>query len=137
MQLLRKDVEKILKKEKLDAGLLESPPKPEMGDLAFPCFSLSKKMKKSPKDIADELSKSMKPHGLVRRIEATGPYINFFADWERLGEIVIAEVLKNGICYGSSPKKKKKMMIEFAHPNTHKAFHIGHVRNITLSLIHI
>ncbi len=32
---------------------------------------------------------------------------------------------------GDPPKRWKRIMVEFAHPNTHKAFHIGHLRNIT------
>ena len=47
MQLLRNDVNKLLKKAKLDVSLLEKPPRSEMGDLAFPCFGLAKNKKKN------------------------------------------------------------------------------------------
>ncbi len=131
MQLLRNDVEKALGQEKLDVSLLESPPKPEMGDVAFPCFSLAAKMKKAPPAIASELARKLKPAGSVKEIKAIGPYVNFYADWEKLGGKVLGKVLAEGKRYGSGAKKER-VMIEFAHPNTHKAVHIGHARNLTL-----
>ncbi len=131
MQLLRNDVERILKKGKLDVSLLEVPPKAEMGDYAFPCFSLSKKMKKAPAEIAKELSSKMKASGFIREIRTEGPYVNFFGDWEKLGEKTLKKIGEEGERFGTG-KKSEKMMIEFAHPNTHKALHIGHARNLTL-----
>ncbi|MBN2330631.1 MAG: arginine--tRNA ligase, partial [Candidatus Aenigmarchaeota archaeon] len=79
-----------------------------------------------------ELSRRMKPLGAVKRIEALGPYVNFFADWDKVGGAVIGNALKQKDRYGSSSRKRGKVLVEFAHPNTHKAFHIGHARNITL-----
>ncbi len=131
MQLLRQDVERILKKAKLDVSLLEKPPRPEMGDLAFPCFALAGKKRKNPTEIAAEIAPKLKPSGAVKEIRAMGPYVNFFADWEKLGGKVLGKALKEGRRYGSG-KKKGRMMVEFAHPNTHKAIHIGHARNMTL-----
>ncbi|MBN1896270.1 MAG: arginine--tRNA ligase [Candidatus Aenigmarchaeota archaeon] len=131
MQLLRNDVERILKKGKLDVALLEVPPKAEMGDYAFPCFSLSKKMKKAPAEIAKDIASKMKASGFIRKIRAEGPYVNFFGNWEKLGEKTLKKIAEEGGRFGSG-KKSEKMMIEFAHPNTHKALHIGHARNLTL-----
>ena len=57
----REDIIELLKKEtNLDDIPLEKPPKPELGDYAFPCFSLSKQLKKSPAEIAKELSAKLK-----------------------------------------------------------------------------
>jgi len=131
MQLLRTDVEKLLKKAKLDVSLIEEPPKPEMGDLAFPCFELARKNGRNPVEIASVLEKKMKASGAVKEVKSMGPYVNFFADWEKLGGKVMDKALREDRCYGSG-KKKERMMIEFAHPNTHKALHIGHARNLTL-----
>jgi arginyl-tRNA synthetase len=132
MQVLRDAVEKELRKAKLDPSLLERPPRPEMGDLAFPCFELAKKRKANPKDVANEISKKLKPGGVIEMVQALGPYVNFHANWEKLGGDVIKSALREREKYGSAPRKKEKVMVEFAHPNTHKAFHIGHVRNVTL-----
>ena len=59
--------------------LIEIPPKSEMGDYAFPCFQLSKVMRKAPNMIAEELKNSMCIDGF-ERIENLGPYLNFFVD---------------------------------------------------------
>ena len=45
-------------------NLLEVPPKPEMGDYAFPCFGLAKEQKKSPLAIAQDLAECLKQKGL-------------------------------------------------------------------------
>ena len=132
MQILARDVGKILKKEKLDPALLEKPPKPEMGDLAFPCFSLAREMGKAPAEIAKGIAAKARPSGTAKEIRAMGPYVNFFADWKRLGKVVLSEAREKGKRYGAGSSKARTMMVEFSHPNTHKAFHIGHVRNITL-----
>jgi arginyl-tRNA synthetase len=132
MQLLREDVEGMLKKAKLDIAGLEKPPKPEMGDLAFPCFSLAKERRKAPAAIASEIVSGMKPSGNILKVEAFGPYVNFYADWGKLGGDVLLDALATGGKYGAGAAKKKTMMVEFSHPNTHKAFHIGHTRNIIL-----
>ena len=80
MQILARDVGKILKKEKLDPALLEKPPKPEMGDLAFPCFSLAREMGKAPAEIAKGIAAKARPSGTAKEIRAMGPYVNFFVN---------------------------------------------------------
>jgi len=131
MQLLKKDIEKILKKAGLDPSAAEKPPKPEMGDYAFPCFELARKQKKNPTKLALEMSGKMKPSGFVKDIKAMGPYINFYSDWQKLGSKVVMEAIEKDGDYGRGTKGQR-IMVEFAHPNTHKALHIGHARNMTL-----
>ncbi|HBL07244.1 MAG TPA: arginine--tRNA ligase, partial [Clostridium sp.] len=58
--------------------LVENPPKPEMGDFAFPCFQLAKSMKKAPNMIAQDLKGLLGNLDGFEKIEAFGPYINFF-----------------------------------------------------------
>ena len=100
MQLLREAVGKSLKQAGLDPGLLERPPRPEMGDLAYPCFGMAEKKEASPvgiaRELAEKISSKLKPGGVIKMVEALGPYVNFHADWERLGGTVIMEVLKKG-----------------------------------------
>ena len=113
--------------------IIEKPPEGVGADYAFPCFVLAKIEKRNPAEIAKKIASSVKCKGFVQKVEASGPYVNFFADWRNLGDAVLKEIIKTGGKYGSGKTGgKKKVMIEFAHPNTHKAFHIGHVRNITL-----
>ena len=112
--------------------LIETPPSQEMGDYAFPCFILSKQLKKAPNVIAEELSKKIKKKSPITDVKATGPYINFFVDKNKLAEHTIKEIIKCDVCYGTWPSKKQKVMVEYPAPNTNKPLHLGHVRNMLL-----
>ncbi|MBC8500358.1 MAG: arginine--tRNA ligase [Nanoarchaeota archaeon] len=133
----RQEIIKILEKEtKLNEkeieALLEKPPSLEFGDFAFPCFVLSKKLKKAPHLIAEELLKKIKPNNKISKIEVKGPYLNFFINKKLWNKEVIEKVLKEGENYGKGKKKKEKIMIEYPAPNTNKPLHLGHVRNMLL-----
>jgi len=132
--MFEQEIIKLLKKEtKLKDIKLEIPPDLTMGDYAFPCFQLSKKYKKSPKDIASDLQDKINLTKNIIKIQSEGPYLNFFINKSKLAENTIKQILKQKDKYGSSNiGKKKKVMIEFFHANTHKAVHIGHIRNICL-----
>ncbi len=109
---------------------LEKPPQ-GFGDLAFPCFFLSKRMRKAPDAIAKELAAKIKPSGLLLKAEQRGGYVNFSADWDRIGQKTIGEILEKGDGYGRGASKGN-VMIEYCHFNTHKAVHIGHIRTACL-----
>jgi arginyl-tRNA synthetase len=51
--------------------MLEYPPNPQMGDLSMPCFKLSKKLRKAPIAIAEELQRKLPEHEAIERVEAT------------------------------------------------------------------
>ena len=122
---------KILKKEtKLKEIPLEVPSNPEFGDYAFPCFILSKKYKKNPAEIAQELSKKIKLDNKIKETKAIGPYLNFFINKEKLISNVIEQVIKEKENYGKAKKTNKKIVIEFIGPNTNKPLHLGHARNM-------
>lgn len=113
--------------------LLEKPPKPEMGDYAYPCFSLSKKKKKAPGAIASELDDKIRSRiGTRITTKAIGPYLNFFIAGEYLAKSIIREIHKKKSEYGKSHKQKKLVLIESPGPNTNKPLHLGHLRNILL-----
>lgn len=114
--------------------MLETPPKPEMGDVAFPCFEFAKGEGRNPAEIATELAAKIGPGTVFKKITSAGPYVNFhFADIP-FAEQVLKEVSIGNERYGRSTSGKgKKILVEGAQPNTHKEFHIGHVRNATLS----
>lgn len=130
-----------LKTSGMDAAqvdaVLETPPKPEMGDLAFPCFQLAKSMKKNPIEIAKELQAKMvaaKIAGL-EKIEVAGPYLNFFVTKKALAESVLKAVLKEKEKYGRNDSHKKKVvMVEYSSPNSNKPLHIGHLRNQAIGM---
>lgn len=110
--------------------LLEVPPRKEMGDYAFPCFSLAAKMKKSPKEIAEKLaSKITMPKG-IKEARIMGPYLNFFVEEGAFAQDIIKAVLVEKEKYGWNENRKgKKIMVEYSGPNTNKPLHVGHLRN--------
>ena len=126
-----KEIKKILKKELKQDILLEVPPDTSLGDFAFPCFQLSPKLKKAPQEIAKELERKIKPNDYIEKVQAQGPYLNFFINKKEFVKQTITTILKQKDKYGSS-KNKEKIMIEFSGPNPFKAFHIGHLRNTVL-----
>jgi arginyl-tRNA synthetase len=112
--------------------LIEVPPKIEMGDYSFPCFSLAKTEKKSPIEIAKDLLAKINSK-LPKEIEKAsiiGPYINFFIDKRVLVKEVLLKVKKKD--WGKSVFKKVAVGIEYPGPNTNKALHIGHLRNMAI-----
>lgn len=113
-------------------NLIEIPPQQEMGDYAFPCFMLSKEFKKSPDDIAKELTEKLRKYLTkdIASIENKGPYVNFFLNKNLLAEKVLKETKKEN--WGKLNIDKKRIGIEYPGPNTNKALHIGHLRNIAI-----
>jgi len=111
---------------------LEIPPQPQFGDLAFPCFDLAKKEKKSPREVAKDIARKIELGGIISKVEVKGGYVNFFLDFKKIAESTLKKIIDEKQCYGSSGDKKKIIMVEYAQPNTHKGFHIGHLRNICL-----
>ncbi len=115
----------------LDA-LLTAPPKVEMGDLAFPCFSLAKVKRMAPPKIAAELAAAIEPGGPILEVKALGPYVNFFADPAAQLQALMHQLDDGSLLRACKTDTPKRVMIEFSQPNTHKVFHVGHMRNVTI-----
>ncbi|MEM3154110.1 MAG: arginine--tRNA ligase [Candidatus Woesearchaeota archaeon] len=128
--MFEKEIIKALQKQVKGDIVLEVPPDPSLGDYAFPCFQLAKSMKKSPAEIANSLAKSIPMPGIVSKITATGPYVNFFLDSAKVAKAVISEILDRQLLFGSSNEGAGKVVaVEYSSPNIGKPMHFGHLRS--------
>lgn len=108
--------------------VMEVPPDSKMGDIAFPCFILAKKMRKAPPMIASELLEKIKDDNAFEKVEAVGGYLNFFFNRKEFIESVMKKVKdSNGEFAKSQEGKGKTVLVEYSSPNIAKPFHIGHL----------
>ncbi|PIE02207.1 MAG: hypothetical protein CSA81_08195 [Acidobacteria bacterium] len=115
--------------------LLEKPRDRNMGDWAFPCFQLARVMRQAPQQIASELVQRLnlvlREYSYIESVQAAGPYLNFTISKAALAEQIIPAML-SGSALDNRSQTKQRVMIEYSQPNTHKAFHVGHMRNVAL-----
>ncbi len=115
--------------------VLSIPERSQNGDYSTNlAMRLSSVIGKKPQDIAEQIKREYEKLNdkNVEKVETAGPgFLNFFLSAQALQEN-LTNVISAGNKFGEgSLLSGKKIMVEFAHPNTHKEFHIGHLRNIT------
>lgn len=110
---------------------LSSPPKPDLGEIAVPCFQIAKELQVPPPVVAEKLAKALADSTCATFVN-TGPYLNAKISVALLTENSIRAVLSGERFAGGLIANPARVMLEFSQPNTHKELHVGHMRNICL-----
>jgi len=135
----------ISKQEKLILSKLEDPKDVTVPGLTLPCFILTKFIKPKEKKVDFKsfvetiakslhscIEKKLKDSKCFKQVSVTGPYLNFsFTSWY-LGQLI--QLLRDNNLRDVLPEQQERIMIEYSQPNTHKVFHVGHMRNASLGM---
>jgi len=130
------EAESLLREVGVDDPKIQLSKNPDYGEVSSTApFQLAKKLKKDPREIAEELAQliDLSKAEMVSSVEAVGGYLNFKVDWNKYAESILNEIFEEGERYGSSKiGEGKRIIIEHTSVNPNKPLHVGHARNTCL-----
>ena len=98
-------------------------------DLAVPCFSMAKALRKAPQAIADELAAAIQPAGLIAAVSSVNGFLNFCIDSSAMVSGVLSEVVSKGASYGTMAPTGVRVNVEHTSTNPTGPIHVGRARN--------
>jgi arginyl-tRNA synthetase len=118
------------------ARWMERPPESHLGDYALPCFRFAKPLKGKPDEIARGIAALLDTKtGWISAATPAGPFLNLTVNQPKLLAWLLPAAASGNIFRGMAANDaaaSTRVMIEYSQPNTHKEFHVGHVRNVCL-----
>jgi arginyl-tRNA synthetase len=116
---------------------LERPPEATMGDYALPCFRFAKVLRRKPQEIAEQLAATLQASGneWLQEVNVVGAFLNLTLAPGQLAQYLLPAMTDRSY-FRRLPtywlEHPEKVMVEYSQPNTHKIFHVGHMRNVAL-----
>jgi arginyl-tRNA synthetase len=125
---IKREMELLLKTLGFTQPIVFEYPPSNLGDFAFPCFSLAPILKKNPAEIAKQIAEKLHEIPGIQP-QVSGPYLNFKIKNTELVKQVLETIYRLNKHYGEGSKKDTKIILEHTSANPTDKLHVGRARN--------